>query len=107
LRFLQFCLDSLQLQNWTGWPVEPTVDVMRAHWAAQAPRASPLACDLLAKMLVLNPENRISAAAALRHPFLSGFLLSEPVARFEVAEEAHGLPSHVYQGRVLFVKELL
>ncbi|XP_064425322.1 mitogen-activated protein kinase 13-like [Latimeria chalumnae] len=37
------------------------------------PRASPLAVDLLEKMLVLDVDNRINAAAALAHPYFEQF----------------------------------
>lgn len=34
------------------------------------PKASPLACDLLDKLLVFEPEKRITVEEALRHPYL-------------------------------------
>ena len=34
------------------------------------PRASPLACDLLDKLLVFEPEKRLTVEEALRHPYL-------------------------------------
>jgi mitogen-activated protein kinase 1/3 len=35
------------------------------------PRASPLACDLLEKLLCFEPEKRLTVEQALRHPYLS------------------------------------
>jgi serine/threonine protein kinase len=37
--------------------------------AATNPRITPLAIDLCDALLVLNPEKRLSAAAALEHPY--------------------------------------
>lgn len=37
------------------------------------PQASPAATDLLRKLLVFNPDKRITADEALRHPFVSQF----------------------------------
>lgn len=34
------------------------------------PRASPLACDLLDRLLVFDPEKRLTVEQALRHPYL-------------------------------------
>ena len=34
------------------------------------PRASPLACDLLDKLLAFEPEKRLTVEEALRHPYL-------------------------------------
>jgi len=34
------------------------------------PKASPLACDLLDKLLAFEPEDRYSVEQALRHPYL-------------------------------------
>lgn len=39
-------------------------------WKTKYPNASPLALDLLQKMLVFNPNKRITVAGAMRHPFL-------------------------------------
>jgi mitogen-activated protein kinase 1/3 len=40
-------------------------------WNTLFPKANPLALDLLDKMLVFNPNKRISVEEALRHPYLA------------------------------------
>lgn len=45
--------------------IVPPVD-----WKARYPKASPEALDLLSKMLVFNPNKRITVLEAMRHPFL-------------------------------------
>lgn len=37
------------------------------------PRASNLAVDLLEKLLAFNPDNRVTAAEALQHPYLKRY----------------------------------
>ncbi len=41
-------------------------------WKSLYPSAHDSALDLLSKMIVFNPESRISVSAALAHPFLEG-----------------------------------
>mmetsp|Transcript_42494 Transcript_42494/g.136317 ORF Transcript_42494/g.136317 Transcript_42494/m.136317 type:complete len:374 (+) Transcript_42494:402-1523(+) len=47
-------------------PFTPKVPFKKLH-----PRANPLAIDLLEKMLVFNPEKRITVEEALEHPYLA------------------------------------
>ncbi|CCK71201.1 mitogen-activated serine/threonine-protein kinase FUS3 KNAG_0G01430 [Huiozyma naganishii CBS 8797] len=44
-----------------------------AQFAEVFPRANPLGVDLLRKLLVFDPRQRITAADALRHPYLSAY----------------------------------
>lgn len=41
------------------------------------PNASPLAIDLLSKMIIFDPSKRITVEKALEHPYLADFHLSE------------------------------
>lgn len=47
------------------------------------PNTSPVAIDLLAKMLTFHPDDRVTVEQALAHPYLKDFhgQMSEPVAR--------------------------
>ena len=40
-------------------------------WTTLFPDADPLALDLIDKMLVFNPQERITVAEALKHPYLA------------------------------------
>lgn len=42
-------------------------------WTTMFPKATKKALDLLSKMLLLNPADRITVQTALRHPFLSKY----------------------------------
>ena len=57
------------------------------------PEANPLACDLIEKMLIFNPEKRINVEECLKHPYLASLhdVNDEPVADapFTFAFEQH------------------
>lgn len=60
------------------------------------PKASPLAIDLLSKMLVWDPEERITASEALQHPWLKAYHKSNSnweapthFSRFDEVEMLH------------------
>ena len=42
-------------------------------WTTLFPKASKKALDLMGKMLVMNPADRITVERALKHPFLSKY----------------------------------
>ena len=42
------------------------------EWSEICPQADETGLDLLSRMLVYNPDKRISAIEALRHPFFDG-----------------------------------
>ena len=57
------------------------------------PEANPLACELIEKMLIFNPEKRINVEECLKHPYLASLhdTNDEPVANapFTFAFEQH------------------
>ena len=57
------------------------------------PEANPLACDLIEKMFIFNPEKRINVEECLKHPYLASLhdTNDEPVANapFTFAFEQH------------------
>ena len=57
------------------------------------PEANPLACDLIEKILIFNPEKRINVEECLKHPYLASLhdTNDEPVANapFTFAFEQH------------------
>ena len=54
---------------------------------SMVPGASPAAIDLMGKMLTFEPRNRISASAALQHPFFSGEQFTSLSIPNEIQEE--------------------
>lgn len=74
------------------------------------PNANLLALDLLEKLLVYDPEQRLTASEALRHPYLmeafrsavaDGAAISESAMRYDSAEEAED----TFRGRIDDVHE--
>eukprot|EP00050_Salpingoeca_kvevrii_P018767 m.78101 g.78101 ORF g.78101 m.78101 type:complete len:408 (+) comp8155_c0_seq3:307-1530(+) len=53
-------------------PEQPRVD-FQAYFRSRFPEANPLAIDLIDKLLVYEPELRLSAAQAIQHPYFAGF----------------------------------
>ena len=51
-------------------------------WAQKYPDASPLAIDLLSKLLAFNPKKRITVSEAIRHEYFKKIIALEtpPVA---------------------------
>ena len=54
-------------------------------WARKFPEASPLAIDLLSKLLAFNPKKRISVSEAIRHEYFQKIIALEtpPVAQIK------------------------
>ena len=52
---------------------EVSSEIKGIPWSQTCPNASDLALDLLSKMLKFDPDERITAAEALRHPFLKEY----------------------------------
>ncbi|TYZ63525.1 hypothetical protein PybrP1_010165 [[Pythium] brassicae (nom. inval.)] len=77
----------------------------RIPFAELYPNANCLALDLLEKLLELEPAKRLTASAALRHPYLmeafrsavaDGAAISESAMRYDSAEEAED----TFRGRI-------
>lgn len=47
------------------------------------PNASEQAIDLMQKMMIFDPQKRITPAQALKHPYFDGFELSKEPRIFE------------------------
>ena len=54
-------------------------------WASKYPDASPLAIDLLTKLLAFNPKKRITVSQAIRHEYFAKIIALEtpPVAQIK------------------------
>eukprot|EP00009_Paramoeba_aestuarina_P003729 CAMPEP_0201511140 /NCGR_PEP_ID=MMETSP0161_2-20130828/3631_1 /ASSEMBLY_ACC=CAM_ASM_000251 /TAXON_ID=180227 /ORGANISM="Neoparamoeba aestuarina, Strain SoJaBio B1-5/56/2" /LENGTH=375 /DNA_ID=CAMNT_0047906503 /DNA_START=84 /DNA_END=1211 /DNA_ORIENTATION=+ len=50
----------------------------RVPFSTFLPKANPLACDLMERMLRLNPQDRISVAEALAHPYFADLHNNQP-----------------------------
>ncbi|XP_065830899.1 mitogen-activated protein kinase 1-like [Oscarella lobularis] len=68
----------------------------KVPWSRIYPKATPLALDLLERMLTFNPNNRITVDAALAHPYMEQYYdpADEPVAEepFTFETELDDLP---------------
>ncbi|GAU39835.1 hypothetical protein TSUD_68830 [Trifolium subterraneum] len=53
------------------WYIKSLPYTRGIHFSQLFPQADPLAIDLLQKMLVLDPTERITASEALQHPYMS------------------------------------
>ena len=71
-RVMLVVCDAYRLRNWIR------------DFSTYFPAASPLALDLLGKMLLFDPRKRISVSEALAHPYLAGFAESELFAHSKV-----------------------
>jgi serine/threonine protein kinase len=65
---LKFVTNTDALEYLNGLPKRTKVP-----FASLFPTVNPLACDLMERMLVFNPDKRISVVDALRHPYLRKF----------------------------------
>jgi mitogen-activated protein kinase 1/3 len=83
----------------------PSID-----WAAKYPEASPMAIDLLKRMLVFHPDKRISIDDALRHPYFASIFDEADVDKVKVAKFTFDETEHQTLGevkRALFVETKL
>ncbi|XP_078098422.1 mitogen-activated protein kinase 13-like [Mustelus asterias] len=62
-------LDSMEAQSY----IRTLPSIKKKDFTSLFPNASPLAVDLLEKMLVLDADKRLSAAEALSHPYFEPF----------------------------------
>ncbi|XP_038675902.1 mitogen-activated protein kinase 12-like isoform X2 [Scyliorhinus canicula] len=62
-------LDSMEARNY----IRTLPYIKKKDFTSLFPNASPLAVDLLEKMLVLDADKRLSAAEALSHPYFEQF----------------------------------
>lgn len=71
-------------------------------WTTLFPRASKKALDLLGKMLVINPADRVTVERALQHPFLSKYHdpddepICVPTFEFDFEKEVYFCKTNTY-----------
>lgn len=87
-----FANDGEGLEEPAGHYGDAAAVAQQLRVAAQRPTLSDVACDFLQRVLETVPERRLSADAALAHPFVAGIGLPDAIARLQAEFKRVGLP---------------